>query len=280
MTLAALSCGQQSDPDDPVVARAHDQFLHRSDLRRMIPMGVTSADSASRAKALIEIWLREQVVIARATANLSQAERSFEEQLRNYRNSLILYAYERELVRQKMDTVVSEQEIRSWYEANTSNFQLKEDIVRARWFKVPISTEHREEARRQQRKLEAWFRSEKEEDRHELEVWLAQRGIEVHDTGRNWMQFTDLRNDVSMPAGQPSDLLASAASHKWVVADSANTSFVQVLEHRLGKSTSPLELVKQDIRGILLNQRKLKMIERMHEDLYREALEKREIEVF
>jgi len=57
-----------------------------------------------------------------------------------------------------------------------------------------------------------------------------------------------------------------------VLADSAATYFVEVLEHRSGGDEPPLVLVAQDIRTIVLNQRKMKLIADMRDDLYRQAL--------
>jgi hypothetical protein len=54
---------------------------------------------------------------------------------------------------------------------------------------------------------------------------------------------------------------------------------VDILELRPKDSVSPLPLVEQDIRSILINQRKLQLIERMREDLYREAQANNDVEV-
>jgi hypothetical protein len=37
-------------------------------------------------------------------------------------------------------------------------------------------------------------------------------------------------------------------------------------------SPAPIELVRQEIRSIILNERKLELIDRMRNDLYQEAL--------
>ena len=55
--------------------------------------------------------------------------------------------------------------------------------------------------------------------------------------------------------------------------------FLEVLELRGENSVSPLNLVDSDIRSILLNQRKLQLLEHMRQDLYREALDRKDIEV-
>ena len=77
------------------------------------------------------------------------------------------YAYEQALVRQKLDTSISEEEIQRYYDENGKNFELKDNIVHARWFKL------REQDPRVLKKVEQQWRSEKDEDRHDLEVFLA-----------------------------------------------------------------------------------------------------------
>lgn len=58
-----------------------------------------------------------------------ETNRDFIRQIEQYRNSLIIYAYESELVKQKLDTVVSQAEIESYYKSQ--NFHLRENIVLA-----------------------------------------------------------------------------------------------------------------------------------------------------
>jgi hypothetical protein len=278
--LVLCACTRQQDPDDPPVARAYDQYLLWSDLRRMIPMSIDPKDSAARAQGIVDNWLREQVVIHKAEENLSEADKDFEVQLRNYRNSLILYAYERALVEQKLDTSVGEDEIQRYYDENRKNFELKDNIVRARWFKV------RESDQRTLRKITQWWNSDGVDDRSELDMWLAQRGIEIHpptpppgtpDAQQDWMPFSELQRQVPIETDNPTDFLGSTAG-KLVLKDSVNTYYVQILEHRLKDSTSPLEMVQGEIRSLILNQRKLQLIDRMHDDLYRDAWNRKDIE--
>lgn len=263
------------------MARAYDQFLRWSDLRRMVPIELAPADSAARAQAIVDGWLRKQVVIHKAEENLSEADKDFEAQLRDYRNSLIIYAYERALVEQKLDTHVSADAIRRYYEENPGNFELKDNIVRARWFKL------REDDPRMLRKLTQWWTSDRDEDRRELEIWLARHGVVQQpapapapgaDPREHWMLFSDLQKEVPIVAANPTDFLGAPADRKLVVKDEMNTYFVEIMEHRLEQGTTPLEMVRGEIRGVLLNQRKLLLIERMHDDLYRDAWNKKEIE--
>lgn len=241
------------------VAHAWEEELGWSELRRMIPLDAIPEDSAALAQDIINNWLRKQVMVHHAELNLTGQELDFEDRLRDYRNSLVIYAFENAMVREKLDTIVRDAEIERYYQEHPQDFALKQDILRASWFRVP------EEDRSTLRKLERWFRSGNADDQHELEVWLAERGVPIADDGRTWMTHAALARDV--PVGE----LTMDGPGRWVLQDSSGSWFLQVIDLRPVDTASPLELVTQDIRAIVLNQRKLALLARMREDLYAEA---------
>jgi hypothetical protein len=269
MVIAAVpsACTTTTDQEDPVVARAFDQVLRWSDLRQMVPLGLSPEDSAVMAQSHINNWVRKQVVLHKAEENLSPADKDFEAQLRDYRNSLVLFAYEQALVDQKLDTMISEAEVQAYYEANEANFELRDHAVKLRWFRLTAPD------RKVVKRVEDLFRSPKEEKRHELEIWLASNGVNIIDRSAAWTYWSDL--DAEFPV----DLPEPHGSERVFLKSDSTTWFLEILELRPRNSAMPLDLVRRDIRSILLNQRKLQLIERMREDLYREALQNKDVEV-
>jgi hypothetical protein len=267
MAVALMGCGPAVDQEDPVLARAYDQYLRWSDLRQLIPMGMAPEDSAVMAQAHINNWLQQQVVLHKAEANLAPSEKDFEAQLRDYRNSLVLFAYEQALVDQKLDTVVSDADVQSYYEANSANFELKDHAVRARWFRVSGSD------KRVMRRVEEQFNSDKEEKRRELEIWLASQGVPIIDKSSVWTYWADLGAEFPVALPEPS------GTGRMVLRQDTVAWFIEVLELRPRKSSVPVSLVRRDIRTMIINQRKLQLVARMREDLYSEALQNKDVEV-
>jgi hypothetical protein len=261
------ACTTTTDQEDPVVARAYDQVLRWSDLRQLIPMGLPPQDSAVMADSHINNWIRKEVVLHKAEENLAPGDKDFEAQLRDYRNSLVLFAYEQALVDQKLDTVIAEVEVQAYYDANEANFELRDHAVKLRWFRL-IARD-----RKVKERVKDLFKSPKEEKRHELEIWLASNGVNIIDRSADWTYWSDL--DAEFPV----DLPEPHAPERVVLNSDSTTWFLEILELRPRNSTMPVELVRRDIRSILLNQRKLQLIERMREDLYREALQNNDVEV-
>src|SRR5690606_6873407 len=101
-----------------------------------IPSGANKEDSLLIANNFIQKWIKENLILQKAELNLKASQKDFQKQLEEYRNALVVYTYEEELINQLLDTNVSAQEIKSYYEQNQHNFDLKNDIVKVRYIKV------------------------------------------------------------------------------------------------------------------------------------------------
>jgi hypothetical protein len=264
-------CTPVADTEDPPVARAFGEQLYWSDLRQTVPVDASPEDSAAMARRFINAWLMQQVVLNKAEQNLGAEKKDFEKQLQDYRNSLVIFAYEQALVDQKLDTVIQRKEIEEYYERNRPNFELQDNILRVRWFKV------RESDKRTMKRLEEHFLSGKNERMREVELWLAERSVPIVDRSAYWTTHGELRAEIpEWDLQKPAVMLREG---RMVLRSGEGGYFVDILELRPKDSVSPLSLVEQDIRSILINQRKLQLLERMREDLYREAQANNDVEV-
>jgi hypothetical protein len=269
--LAMNGCSAPEVPEDTVVAVAFDKPLHRGDLRQVIPIGTSAADSVAMAQAFIRNWLEKQVVLHKAEANLADADRDFEARLLDYRNSLLLFAYEQELVRQKLDTVISMEEMEACLEEHKDDLILRDGMVRARWFRLPRTDE------RTLKPLVAAFERASSEDRSMLERWLAERNIPITDRSGTWTAWGELYAELPPEHRDRQGLLSQ--DQRLVLRSEGQVMFLDIIEHRLPGEASPLSVVERDIRAIVLNKRKLQLLERMRQDLYREATERKDIRI-
>ncbi len=261
-------CAADEETDDPVIARAFDQYLRWSDLRQVVPMEAAPEDSAAMAQAYVESWLHQQVELHQAEVNLAASQKEFEAELQDYRNSLLLTAYEQALVEQRLDTIITAAEVQAYYEANTADFDLQDDILRARWFRVD-SLE-----KRALKRMEDRFLSGKPEQMRDVEIQLAEMGVTISDRSKAWTALTELRNVVpleTVPTVGPE-------GRRFAVHKESAAWFVDILELRPRSGPSPVELVRQDIRTILLNKRKNDLIVKMRDDLYQQAVAAKDVE--
>ena len=97
----------QKSSKEVVVAECYGKYLYESDLKGIVPEGATTLDSIQRVSTFIDSWVRRQVLIHQAENNLNKEMLDLDKQMEEYRNSLIIYTYESQLIDQKLDTVVS-----------------------------------------------------------------------------------------------------------------------------------------------------------------------------
>lgn len=256
------------------IAKAYDKYLYLSDLQGVVPKGTSSNDSLEIVKQFIENWIHRQVTIHQAENNLSPEQMDFNDRLETYRNSLIVYEYESELIRQKLDTLVNEQEIRQFYEQNPGNFQLRENIVRYSFVKIPKSSAGLVPAK----KATQLLKSGKAGDIEKLEeLCQSSKFICTIDAG-NWIPFTELEREIPMMIDDQESLLRNRTFYE--TSDSLFVYLVKFNDYKIKESLSPVSYETENIRNIIINRRKLDLINRMEKEVFQKALENKDFEIF
>ena len=132
------SCKAISDFLDKgeVVAKVGDTKLMMEELQKIIPNGISAEDSITFARQYINSWALDQVFLDVAESQLSAAELDVSMELETYRKSLLKYRYEQLYVNQRLDTLVSEDQIQEFYEQHPERFVLQRPVVKARFMSI------------------------------------------------------------------------------------------------------------------------------------------------
>ena len=272
IVASTASCSLIEDQEEQrPVARVFDRFLYPSDLLEVIPEGTSGEDSTLLASNYIQSWIRQTLLVYRAEQNLGDSEKDVQKQIEDYRNSLLIYAFERELVRQKLDTNVSAEEIQSYYENNQGNFELKDYIVKVFYVKLEKNTPELDNYRE-------WMVSKDPEDRAKLEDYCRQFAVNFYLDDENWLYFDDLTKEVPVKEFNIEKFLKN--SNLVELEDDLHLYLLNVKDYRLKDSTSPLSLERDRIRNIILNQRKVSLINEMKETIYQDAVGNNHFEIY
>ena len=119
------------------LARANSQYLYYTDVKALILPGVSAADSVDMINRFIENWLKKQSLIDKASKQANYNEKEIEQKMVDYKNALLVYDFEKKYIKEKLDTAISENEINNYYKLNLSNFELRQNIVKAWLIKLP-----------------------------------------------------------------------------------------------------------------------------------------------
>ncbi len=269
--LVACNSKTAKDENRKALARANNVYLYEDEVKRIVPFGTSEKDSTEIVKKYIDNWIRETVVIQKAENNLTEDKKNVEKQLQNYRNSLITYAYEKELVSQRLDTTVTDAEIEEYYNNNKANFELRDNIIKVIYIKVNKTAPDI-------KKLQKWYQSEDPKDREQLESYCHQFAANFYLDDNSWLFFDDLLKEVPIQAYNKELFLQN---NRFVeVSDSVYNYYVNIKGFKIRNSISPISFEKDNIKNIILNKRKLQLISKMKEDVYNDAINNNKIEIY
>ena len=254
-----------------IVARVYDKTLTRKELQQALPFGLSKQDSTSFAKDFIDQWIKKNIVLKRAENNLTENQKDVSQQLEDYRISLLIFAYERELIRQKLDTSISATEIETFYKQNSANFELRSNIIRLKYIKLPIKTPNSDKAKR-------WFISKRPDDLKRLEQFVNLYAVNFLLDDSNWLLLDDVIKEI--PMGNYT-IVDFNSNKRFLELDDKDYHYLVAINGFMVKdSNAPLSFEKENIRNIILNKRKIKLVEQMQLDAFNDAMNENNIERF
>lgn len=275
IVLAFLfSCnGANNKNDDTVLARVYDIFLYESDITGIVPANSSAGDSLLIVKNYINNWIRQQLIIRQAEVNLKAEDKDFSKQLETYRNSLITFKYESFLISQNLDTIVNDQEIEEYYNNNKSNFQLKSNIVKVDYVKLEQDNAYNKRIKNLiQRRDTSTIMLDS------LRYYCQTRAIDFMVEPEQWIYFDDLLKLVPINTYNQEIYLKNNTFVE--LKDDPFVYYINFLEFSIKDDLSPIDFEKENIKTLILNRRKAELINKMHEEIFDDALVKNDFEIF
>lgn len=236
-----------------------------------MPVGLSVSDSLSICRNYIDNWVKNQLLLYQADINLTDEQKDFSHQLEDYRNSLIIYEYESELIRQSDDTLVANEEIENYYQDNQQNFKLNDIIVRVVFARVQSESPKRE-------RIKDLVNSELQEDRDSLEFYCLRYAEDYEIIDENWIIFDEFLARVPLEIVNPETYLNNNKFVRLQIED--DYFYVNFLEFRLSESISPLALERNNIKSIIFNMRKRMLISAMKKEIFENAMENNDFEYY
>ena len=262
-TLLACNSFINGEPNEKIIAQAGGKKLTLSQLEMAIPLNMKEIDSISFAQNYIEKWVRNQLLLEKAEINLDKkTQKSIEAMIDNYRTSLMLFKYQQIIIHQKLDTIVTDEQIGKYYSKHAGNFKLDSSVVKPIYIQLPKSLHNRHNVR-------SWMRSKKEDDFITLEDYCYQNARNF-TLGEEWQYFGTLLGNIPRKINNQDNFLRY---NKYIeTTDSLYAYYIAILDYKLTNDTMPLVFVKNQIRDILINHRKVKLIENLENNIYNDAV--------
>ena len=265
-----MSCGSSSQKND-AVARVYDDFLYKTDIIGLVSSGTSPNDSIKIVQSFINSWIKQKLLTYTAENNLSSEQKKFDKQIEDYKNSLTVFQYEKELIRQKLDTIVADTEIVAYYNKNQKEFLLKDNIVKVWYVKMPVGATNAAI-------VKSLYKTEIANTKEKLEEFCKKNAVNFFLDDSTWLFFNDLLKEIPIKTYNKEEYLKN---NRYIeMEDSLYSYYVNIKGFKVKESLSPLGFENENVKKIILNKRKLKLIEDMQKNIYKNALENNDFEIF
>jgi len=254
--------------DSPVVAQLGKSKLHLSDINQLFGDDAKSSDL--NVKIYVHNWIRNEVVLQHGAKTLLPAEKDFSKELLAYENSLLRYKIESKYLDENIDTVVSQEELEEYYEANSSNFELKENYVKVRILKMNGGF-----SEVNKRKEMVTYKDSIGKEAYNS--WVEEHNLfsVIHDS--SWVKWEHMKEIVPIkPYSDEYFLRNNSYRELWADGD---LWVINLTDFQLKDNKSPFEMVESRINSILINKRKMSLIKKMGKELYNNAVKNGEIKL-
>lgn len=253
------------------LARVYETILYQDELSVLVPNDLHGEDSLLWVRQYVDRWARNQILLAKAAFNLGDEVKEIEQLVSDYRNDLIKFRYQEAIVNKFLDTTVTEDQILQYFEANRSNFELKENIVRAFYLITVPDAPKLNDARE-------WMQRRKAEDLKALEDYALQyaRSYSLRDS--SWLSFDQIARLVPIQTYNQQEFLQR---NRFVeVQDSTSLYLLNIWDYQIRDGLSPLTYVRSTIKSIILNQRRRNLLDKIEQELLDEAIQKDHYEFY
>ena len=254
------------------VAEVGKVVLYYDEIPRLVQSGINETDSTALIQNYINKWAKRELLLQKAEDNLSPELKSeIVKQIEETRASLVIYQYQRQLMLEKLDTVLTESELENYYTANQNSFTLSSNIIKALYIKLPVETPNLD-------KIKVLARSSDQKDLQQLESLCFQFAEKFDDFNEQWVSMDRLSVELQQKIENEDNFLKRNTFFE--TTDSASVTLISIRDYRLRSSLAPFEYVKDDIKRIIWNARRFEFIQALENGIYNEALKQNSFKIY
>lgn len=251
--------------DDILLASVEDKDMYFSDIESMIS-AIDQQDSLAQLNALIEAWLARNVVLKEAEKKFP-SDIDIDKLIEDYRSSLLLHNYRQSFIQKDLDTIITAAQEKAYYESNKDQYLIAEPICQARIVKIPDN----------KRRLERFNRNWKKNNTEAVEKYVKENAAYDSSEDQNWYSVNHFLSFLPDDKFSQKDFIKKGHVQKH--SDSIEY-FIRVIDVRKKNEIPPLSYIRDQMRKVMIHQRKKALLEKLEKDLYQNYLKSNKIKVY
>jgi hypothetical protein len=263
-------CKKKESPvstnNDVALVTYEGQELHYADITEHVAEEIHDRDSQQVVGNYIEKWIKEKIMIHEAKEQVSD-KKEIDRLTEDFRNDLLLLKYEEQLIKQKLDTVISDEELLDYYKSNKSRYKLESTIFRFIFIKAnkPLADA---------KNFETIWKNLNSRNLQMLNLYCQNNADICFLNPERWYKWEEIKQYI------PAKFLNENNIHAGVNRDFADFEFVYRLnffEVVRPNEEPPLSFLRDQATQAILHQRKISLLDKIKSDLYERELKSKKI---
>ena len=270
-TLAScdyIKLQEKHAPTSEIIAIVNTDKLFKEDLKDFLPRNISREDSLILVKSFIQDWAVKKLLLdAAANNNTQESLKNINSLVQDYKESLLINNFKEALIKQQLDTIISDDEVEAYYLINNENFKLNEVLVKSRYLYFDASIINKKE-------IVKFFKSEEIEDAEELErQQLSFKMYQLNDS--IWTELDKIL--LKLPFSKENLLKKSKFIQK---QDSLGLYLVAIKDVLRRNDIAPLSYIKPTIKEMILHKRKIELIRNIEKIIVKDATKNNNFKIY
>ena len=254
------------------IARVGKSYLYKSDIATLVPAGTSKEDSVLMVRDFINRWASQKLLIEAAERNLSDKKKGeYNALIKQYKIDLYTKAYIEEVVKNTVDTLVTQQELKKYYDENKENFKTNGTLVRLRF--INLAKDNPRFAT-----IRSKFFDYNKKDKKFWDTYALQfKSFALNDTV--WVDMSQVY--VKLPVINPDNRDELIRPGRKAEIQSNDDVYLIKITNVIDKNQiSPFEYIKPTLKEIILNKRKLELIKKFEKEITDDAIKNKDYEIY
>ena len=273
LILTVFSCDWTiKSTHQDAIARVNSTFLTKDKIDAGLFDGLSVQDSLIQIQNIINDWATQQLLQDGALVNLeAQKQKEFETLVKDYKRDLLTSAYLEAMTKQNLDTIISNQELELAYKQNKDLFYLKEDLIKLRYINHSLSMSNSNDIKRRFKRYNA-------EDRAILDtISLQFNSFFLNDSV--WINSNQVISKIG-PLQKGFNKVLLKKQNFIQLKDSLGLYLMHVKDVLEVGQQAPLAYVTPTLKQIIINKRKLKLVNQLKSEIVNDALRNKKFEIY
>ncbi|MBO4558203.1 MAG: hypothetical protein J5693_06315 [Bacteroidales bacterium] len=270
--FASLAVSGCIRPESDLVARVGDNVLRMKDIRGLLPEGVSPADSAAMVQQYINTWALAHLKLMKAEEMLSAEEKDVKAEVEEYRSNLLNYRFEHSYTEARLDSTITDEEMRQYYADHSQSYKYPYIIAKARIITLSQNSPNYDIVKKT-------YAATGEEEVAELRELCTSYAERYEEFGGNWLPMPTIAKAVPGLDAESCETIFRGGDRYIKVGDGKDY-FIFLTEKVPAGALAPYEYCRHSIADAILINRKQDILTQLEQDLLQEGVESKKLIIY